>query len=341
MGSKKYKVNGIPSLVIINAEDGSVITTDGRSAVMKDPTGEKLPWIPPTFKEALGDTFLKVSGDGTEEVGLDAIAGKTLGLYFSAHWCPPCRGFTPQLAKWYAGIKAELGDKFEIIFVSGDRDEDGMKSYFKEHSAAGGDWLSLPYAAKDNLDSLFEISGIPTFLIVDPDGKVINKSARSLASGATAADFPWAPPAIGDLESPDGVNETPSVILFLDSCSKDVQEQIITTMTPIAEEYTKTDPPEFLFFASRTGGDVAGQVRGMCGVESATQSFKNETSANESDGPKLLRTISSDTPTIVLLDCPDNGGYYVGKMARELDGSGVKQFIEDYKNKTLERKQLG
>lgn len=27
---------------------------------------------------------------------------KALALYFSAHWCPPCRGFTPQLAKWYS-----------------------------------------------------------------------------------------------------------------------------------------------------------------------------------------------------------------------------------------------
>ena len=26
---------------------------------------------------------------------------KLVGVYFSAHWCPPCRGFTPVLANHY------------------------------------------------------------------------------------------------------------------------------------------------------------------------------------------------------------------------------------------------
>jgi len=191
--SKKFKVEGIPTLVIIDGEDGSVITKDGRSAVMSDPKGNKFPWFPPTFKEALGERFLRVKGSATETVGKEAIAGKTLGLYFSAHWCPPCRGFTPQLAKWYKEVKSELGDKFEIIFCSGDRDEASMMSYFKEQSAAGGEWLCLPYDAKDNLNPLFEVRGIPTFIIVDPAGKVINPSGRSLVPSAKAQDFPWVP----------------------------------------------------------------------------------------------------------------------------------------------------
>merc|ERR1719409_357230 len=57
----------------------------------------------------------------------EVLAGKdVVGLYFSAHWCPPCRGFTPQLGKFYDQIKD--AKNFEIIFVSSDRDA----SQFKE-----------------------------------------------------------------------------------------------------------------------------------------------------------------------------------------------------------------
>jgi len=334
--SKKYKVEGIPSLVIINPADGSVITKDGRSAVMKDPTGEKFPWIPPTFADALGDMFLK--GDGT--VGKEAIAGKTLGLYFSAHWCPPCRSFTPQLAKWYKGIKSELGDKFEIVFCSGDRDEESLKSYYKEQCEAGGDWLALPWANKDNLDSLFEISGIPTFLIVSPEGKVINKSGRSLVPDAAASAFPFEPPAVGDLENPDGINDTPSMCLMLEGCEPDLQNKILEAVAPIAKKYSAGDEPELRFFAAKSEGNVSGQIRGLCKLEGVKKLAKKADAESSPVGPTLIRTVSSDAPTIILLDCPDKG-YYVGRMAKDMDGSGVQKMIDDWKAKTLERQQLG
>merc|ERR1711998_484877 len=47
----------------------------------------------------------------------DALQNKVFGLYFSAHWCPPCRGFTPKLAETYNTLKA-AGKNFEIVFVS-------------------------------------------------------------------------------------------------------------------------------------------------------------------------------------------------------------------------------
>ena len=54
-----------------------------------------------------------ITGDSDE-----AMAGKkALALYFSAHWCPPCRGFTPQLAQWYEKDRdfVDAGDTFEEV----------------------------------------------------------------------------------------------------------------------------------------------------------------------------------------------------------------------------------
>mmetsp|Transcript_53925 Transcript_53925/g.101086 ORF Transcript_53925/g.101086 Transcript_53925/m.101086 type:complete len:442 (-) Transcript_53925:65-1390(-) len=331
--SKKFKVSGIPTFIIMNVENGSVITSDGRSAVMSDPEGKKFPWIPPTFAEALGDKFM----DGDETVGKEKIEGKTLGLYFSAHWCPPCRGFTPVLAKWYEKIKPELADKFEIIFCSGDRDEGSFKEYYKEMREGGGKWLAMPWDRKDELDPLFEIQGIPTFLIVSPEGKVINKNGRSLVN-EDASGFPWPQPAIGSLEEPQGINETPAMCLMLESCDPALQKKILASVDPIAQKYKKSE--ELLFFAATSSGSVSAQIRAMCGVEVVAQVAKMEKSDDPSS-PTLVRTVSADTPTLILLDIPDSGGYYVGKMAKELDGSGVEAMIEGWKAKTLERKQLG
>lgn len=65
------------------------------------------------------------------------------GLYFSAHWCPPCRGFTPVLAQLYTKLK-ENNQSIEMIFVSSDRDENSFKEYFNEMP-----WHALPFSERD------------------------------------------------------------------------------------------------------------------------------------------------------------------------------------------------
>jgi len=41
----------------------------------------------------------KLIGKDGEVETMTALKGKTaVALYFSGHWCPPCRGFTPKLA---------------------------------------------------------------------------------------------------------------------------------------------------------------------------------------------------------------------------------------------------
>ena len=66
--------------------------------------------------EFLGNSFVTKAGNAGPEV-LENV--KVIGVYFSAHWCPPCRTFTPQLAEWYNAINSS-GKVLEIVFASCD-----------------------------------------------------------------------------------------------------------------------------------------------------------------------------------------------------------------------------
>merc|ERR1719164_217194 len=125
--SKQFKVRGIPTLVILDV-DGSVITTDGREAVTEDPTGDAFPWKPQPLSTLLGADDLVFEGKDGAKVPARELASKHLMLYFSAHWCPPCRGFTPTLAEHYNAYKAK-GLELECVFVSSDRDEASFGEY--------------------------------------------------------------------------------------------------------------------------------------------------------------------------------------------------------------------
>ena len=92
----------------------------------------------------LGDSVIEKSKNVVSVASL-LPSGGVLGLYFSAHWCPPCRGFTPKLAEWYKTVKSgPNGTKFEIVFVSSDKDEQSFGEYFEEMP-----WLALPFSDRD------------------------------------------------------------------------------------------------------------------------------------------------------------------------------------------------
>jgi len=79
------------------------------------------------LQKLLGETLLTKNGSvATSEV----LKGKTVGLYFSAHWCPPCRGFTPELASAYTDHLQAKG--LEVVFVSSDQDAEQFASYYAD-----------------------------------------------------------------------------------------------------------------------------------------------------------------------------------------------------------------
>jgi len=75
-----------------------------------------------------------------------------------------------------------------VVFLSSDQSEDAFKEYFAEMP-----WLALPYterALKEDLSKLFEVNGIPTLILLKPDGQIVTTEGRE-AIGFGAEYFPW------------------------------------------------------------------------------------------------------------------------------------------------------
>ena len=303
--SKQFKVSGIPSLVIVDAE-GATISTDGRSVVSKDPTGENYPWTPPTAAEK-AQAMLAALGP---EI-LAKAAGKPIGLYFSAHWCPPCRGFTPQLAKFYdEGLK----DKMEIVFCSSDKDQAQFDGY-----AAEMPWLALPYekrAEKEALSDACGVEGIPTFAVINPDGTIVTADGRSkVCADPTGASFPdgWLPQPFNSAnDSTDGLNEEQCVLAMGDD------EGLKQAVEAVAQEHfaaagKDVEAMPMRFFHAPAGG-ISDQIRKLTGV----------------DGNRL-----------VLLDIPDNGSFYLSDAdVGAADAAQVKDFVAKVKAGGVEKQSF-
>lgn len=264
--SSKFKVQGIPMLIFLDATTGEVINKQGREIVQSDPEGKNFPWAPKTFQQIMSDNGGKlVDKSGAEFDSSTALSGKILGLYFSAHWCPPCRGFTPALVKSYETIVKD-GKNFEVIFCSGDHDEESYKDYFNEMP-----WKALPFkdTREKELSALFGVSGIPHLTIIDENGKVITDNGRSaVSSDPEGKEFPWHPQPIEELteSTAQTVNEHACIIAFTDGSPEKVNHVKIILKPQAEAEHAKGVEKEVFFF---WGGedDICSSIRDFCNID--------------------------------------------------------------------------
>ena len=96
-------------------------------------------------------------------------------VYFGAFWCGPCRAFSPDLVKGYRQLKELASDRFELVFVSEDKNADEQESYIRK---AGMPW---PFVRYDDLGDVEPIEhwagpGIPSLVVLTRDGDILYNS---------------------------------------------------------------------------------------------------------------------------------------------------------------------
>jgi nucleoredoxin len=151
----------------------TVITPDMLLAPVKPQNGGAA-----ILRTALSSSYIREKSEGAEElrpISPESLSGKIIGLYFSAHWCPPCRGFTPKLAEKYRSL-LESNRPIEIIFISSDSSEAEGLEYFNEMP-----WKMLDYSRrqeKERLSTAYSVRGIPSLVLLDESLDLITLNGR-------------------------------------------------------------------------------------------------------------------------------------------------------------------
>lgn len=282
-----FAVTGIPRFVMLSPE--GVINPNAKDDVMANEAG--FPWKQATVKEL---------------VNMPELEGKYVGLYFSAHWCGPCKLFTPKLIETYNALKA-AGQNFEVVFCSLDNDEDQYKEYYGSMP-----WLSLGYDSPvvKKLKSILELEGIPTLVLCNTEMEPISADGVEAVKSTGAEGFPWLPSTVKDLnEEPDDINSQACLVYFMEKCDDAAKEANIAVLNEIADQIKSV----VSIFYVRESGDVSEQIRGMIG--------------------------NQDAPLLSIVNIPDEGGYYIADAA-EINAESILAFVQGFAEGSIERKQM-
>ncbi|XP_048132436.1 probable nucleoredoxin 1 [Rhodamnia argentea] len=197
-----FDLSTLPTLVIIG-RDGKTVHCNVAETVEEHGV-EAYPFTPEKFEQLAeiekkreesqtlesilisGDLDFVIGKEGTK-IPVSDLVGKTVLLYFSAHWCPPCRAFLPVLTEAYEKIKAK-DNAFEVIFISSDKDQTAFDDYFAEMP-----WLALPLGdeRKKYLNRKFKVQGIPTLVAIGSTGRTVTTEARDLIMEHGADAYPF------------------------------------------------------------------------------------------------------------------------------------------------------
>ncbi|XP_038876880.1 probable nucleoredoxin 1 isoform X2 [Benincasa hispida] len=182
-----FKVRGIPHLIILN-KNGKLSTESGVDFVQEF-GADGYPFTPEKITQLMNQELVArrnqslrsilvsssrdfvVTSKG-EKVPVAELEGKVVGLYFSLFSYERCIAFTPKLVDAYEELKG-MGERFEIVLISIDQDEEVYKEALMNIP-----WFALPFRDNrcDKLIRYFEVSTLPTLVVIGRDGKTLHSN---------------------------------------------------------------------------------------------------------------------------------------------------------------------
>jgi len=96
----------------------------------------------------------------------------------------------------YEKLKAK-GENFEVVLIPLDEDEESFKKVLESVP-----WLSLPFKDKfcGKLAQYFELSTLPTLVIIGPDGKTLNPNVAEAIEDHGVDAYPFTPEKFVELD---------------------------------------------------------------------------------------------------------------------------------------------
>ncbi|NRB62292.1 MAG: TlpA family protein disulfide reductase [Saprospiraceae bacterium] len=128
----------------------------------------------PLAKGSAAPDFEYQNLDG-ELISLASLKGKVVYVDVWATWCGPCKGEIPSAKEVKEDMK---GKDVEFLYVSIDDDVDAWKKFLADDPAFANAIHIATYSGwKSDITEDYLIEGIPRYLLIDKEGKIISANA--------------------------------------------------------------------------------------------------------------------------------------------------------------------
>jgi len=150
----------------------------------KYPSSEYLPQLQRLADKCLaispGSIAPDITGTTIDGISLSLkeLRGKVVYVDVWATWCGPCRKEFPSSKE----IQEHFGqnDNIVFLFVSIDQDKAAWRKMVTDEKEIKGIHINLN---EEQMRKSYLISGVPWFILIDHDGKIVNADAPKPSSG--------------------------------------------------------------------------------------------------------------------------------------------------------------